>query len=246
MWHGILEDALVRSYKTEVVGEYLYYNKGLLDMDTFDVLDFSDEISTLIKDSKKHKDQLEEIFSNLELPLLKYFLNKEVDVYGAYFAKAGLGNEEILSNLVINEDLMIDFYREMKRKLTENTIGELWSGEEVSDFFRSLNSLISSEEEHQGIKRNLLKNKDFLDRLGAFETNEIDKVTKAIDVSENNIRNSIEYGFRDNVIFKTRSDEIIDHLDTALEKRDFAKVREKIDLGNQKVIVVEVKAPLFF
>ncbi|RZN60845.1 hypothetical protein [Methanonatronarchaeum sp. AMET6-2] len=248
MWHSYLEDVLLRSYKVEAVGEYLYYNRGLLDMDsrgddTLDFHGFSDEVLKLIEDSKNHKSLLDEVFSDIELPLIEFINRRSDDVFKMYFRDMEQYNEFIFVNLIKNEYMMVDLYRDISTAVGPSDIELIWGSGDPDRFFEVLKTLIDAENKHQELIGDLLEYNDFRELVGCIKPTDVDMVLDKIDVAEDNLYSSLRDGVRDIVVFETDNPDIIDGVKDEVQVRFNTEIRHTREVDGEKVVVVDIKRP---
>jgi len=245
MWHSTLEDLLLRCYKTEVVGEYLYYNRGLLNLRTdegkdFNFYDFSDSIIKLVEDSKEHRLMLEEAFNKIDLPLVRYITNEKENVYNLYFAEMEIYNEGIFINLLRNENMMVDLYKEMRKKLPQKEFGKIWNGSDPSMFLKTLDSLIESEEDHQDIIADMFGYDEFTGLVGAFKADSVEDVMEEIKATKAKLEDSILNGIRDIVVFETDSNEIVEGVKKEIERSNGVDIKKSSKFNGRHVVELDI------
>lgn len=241
MWHGILEDLLIKGYKVEAVGEYVFANQAVLDQKTLNFQEYSDEILTIIEDSKNHKKELERLFENIDLPLIQNLYKNRENLYKNYFSKVEISLEEVVLNLIINENLMTDIYEEIDRKMNIKLVSKIWKQDKGEDqFFSILKSLKKSENKHQDIIKQLLNNKQFLNELGIIKVEEptlaMDEINKARKV----LSKDLSFGIRE-VIFFESNQEVFDHILDKISSQDDVFLRTENTVEGRKVFEIEIR-----
>ncbi len=238
MWRSVLENYLIKAYKIEAVGEYLYYNQSLLDQETIEYVDFYDKIITLMKDSKDHKEKLEKSFEGLNLPLTNYISDMGSELYKEYFKNTKVVANEIFLNLVINENQMIDLYERIGRRTNSDLIKEI-SDKTNEEFMDLIEELKQSEKEHQGIIKDLMSNNDFLDRVNCSVVKEVSEVLEELKNTYKKLNSNIKYGYRD-VLFYRGNKSLFNELMKKLEDYDEFNIRSRVEKEEKIIFEIEI------
>ena len=109
--------------------------------------EFREALFQISHDSENHKQILNNIFSKIE-GLTPEEALEYVQLKGKEFDFNGKWDEEIITELLKNENLVLDIYTKLHDFSDANYVKQIWNDENPDNFFKRLEFLISEEKKH--------------------------------------------------------------------------------------------------